>query len=78
MRTLKAESPFRWPFPPAPKAGRSAAGAKARSRQTAAAGKGRSAPGSLTPARMATDIAMVIVWGARIPGVMWLAAAGGF
>jgi len=27
---------------------------------------------------MACDIAMVIVWGASIPGVMWLAAAGGF
>ncbi len=78
MRTLKAESPFRWPFPPAPKAGRSAGGSKARTRQPGAAGKGRSASGSLTPARMACDIAMVIVWGASIPGVMWLAAAGGF
>lgn len=78
MKTLNAESPFRWPFPPAPKAGRSAGRANARTRQSGVAGKGRSAAGSLTPARMAADIAMVIVWGASIPGVMWLAAAGGF
>jgi hypothetical protein len=33
---------------------------------------------SLTFGAKATDICLVVVWGAMIPGLMWLGAAGGF
>jgi hypothetical protein len=32
----------------------------------------------LTRGAMVTDICLVAAWGAMIPGLMWLGAAGGF
>lgn len=34
--------------------------------------------GHLTRASMLADIFLVVVWGASIPGLMWLGALGGF
>jgi hypothetical protein len=39
---------------------------------------GRLACGSLSRGAMLTDVLLVLVWGASIPGLMWLGAAGGF
>lgn len=39
---------------------------------------GRGKPKPLTRGAMVADICLVAVWGASIPGLMWLAAAGGF
>ncbi len=38
----------------------------------------RRQPGRLTRGAMLADIVLVMVWGASIPGLMWLGAAGGF
>ena len=65
MRLSKAEFPFKWPFPPRPRASKSRRSAKA-------AGTG------LTRKAMMADVVLVIFWGASIPGLMWLGAAGGF
>ncbi|WP_158618429.1 hypothetical protein [Candidimonas sp. SYP-B2681] len=32
----------------------------------------------LSRGAMVTDVCLVAVWGATIPGLMWLGAAGGF
>ncbi len=37
-----------------------------------------SARKSLSRGAILADIFMVVVWGATIPGLMWLGAAGGF
>jgi len=34
--------------------------------------------GSLSRGAMLADVFLVAVWGATIPGLMWLGAAGGF
>lgn len=34
--------------------------------------------GRLTRGAMVTDVCLVAAWGATIPGLMWLGAAGGF
>ena len=34
--------------------------------------------GHLTRANMVTDVCLVVVWGATIPGLMWLGTLGGF
>ena len=34
--------------------------------------------GRLSRGSMLADIFMVVIWGATIPGLMWLGAAGGF
>lgn len=39
-------------------------------------GRGKSSP--LTRGAMVADVCMVAAWGATIPGLMWLGAAGGF
>lgn len=67
MKASKAESPFKWPFPPRP-------GAQ-RPRRGKPVGAG-SAP--FTRKTMLADVVLVIFWGASIPGLMWLGAAGGF
>lgn len=69
MKAGKAEIPFKWPFPPRPKS-------KARNHGRLPAGASQG--GRLSPKAMATDVIMVLVWGATIPGLMWLGAAGGF
>lgn len=33
---------------------------------------------TLTRGNMLSDVCMVVVWAATIPGLMWLGAAGGF
>ena len=75
MKTLKLELPFKWPFPakaakPQPK--RKAKGSPPASARPSFASQ------SLTPKGKIIDVILVIFWGASIPGVMWLAAAGGF
>lgn len=39
---------------------------------------GRSKSARLTRGAMVADICLVAAWGATIPGLMWLGAAGGF
>lgn len=70
MKTLKTAVPFKWPFPPAPKA----------TSHKPSSQKSCSAPqtGPLSRKGMLADVVMVIFWGASIPGLMWLGAAGGF
>ncbi|MCB5364023.1 hypothetical protein H0484_09720 [Pusillimonas sp. CC-YST705] len=38
----------------------------------------RQQTGRLTRGAMLADVVLVMVWGASIPGLMWLGAAGGF
>ena len=68
MKTHSTEFPFKWPFPPRPKA------AVQPRRPVASA----SESGGLTRKAMLADVVLVIFWGATIPGLMWLGAAGGF
>ncbi len=35
-------------------------------------------PSRLTRGSMLVDVCLVLVWGATIPGLMWLGVAGGF
>lgn len=39
---------------------------------------GNKKPASLTRGAMVADVCLVAVWGATIPGLMWLGAVGGF
>ena len=71
MKAHKAAAPFKWPFPPAPKAKRQNPVSRDRKRTAPA-------PASLSRKGMLADVVMVIFWGASIPGLMWLGAAGGF
>jgi len=68
MKTIRVEFPFKWPFPPRPKA-------QVSGRRVA---RPRSRPAGLTRKAMLADVVLVIFWGASIPGLMWLGAAGGF
>ncbi len=65
MKTSKGDFPFKWPFPPRPRTSRS----ERRSIRPNA---------GLTRKAMLADVVLVIFWGASIPGLMWLGAAGGF
>lgn len=38
----------------------------------------RKPPATLTRGTMLSDVCLVVVWAASIPGLMWLGAAGGF
>ena len=66
MKPNRIEFPFKWPFPPRPRG--DAHGAK----------RPASVPGRLTRKAMLADVVLVLFWGASIPGLMWLGAAGGF
>lgn len=68
MKTHKAAVPFKWPFRAAPR------GAAPAPRDA----KPASLPGAPTRKSMLADVVMVMFWGASIPGLMWLGAAGGF
>ncbi|MFT0850933.1 hypothetical protein VRY85_09145 [Achromobacter sp. F4_2707] len=72
MKTYKSAAPFKWPFPPAPKAQGKAPGKSSVKKHKTAV------PGTLSRKGMLVDVVMVICWGASIPGLMWLGAAGGF
>jgi len=72
MKALKLELPLKW-LSPSAKNSKPKATAPA-SRSVRAVGS----PHSLTPKGKLIDVVLVIFWGASIPGVMWLAAAGGF
>lgn len=76
MILAHAESPFKWPFPPKPKAPGAAVRRRSAARRARPRQQARS--GVLTRRAMLADIALVIFWGASIPGLMWLGAAGGF
>lgn len=41
-------------------------------------GRGRGKTNDLTRGAMLADICLVAVWGAMIPGLMWIGAAAGF
>lgn len=66
------QTPAKWPFPPVQQPRQS------RSRK----GQGRSAAGGpkkgITRGAMLADVCLVAIWGATIPGLMWLGVAGGF
>lgn len=68
MQTPKAAIPFKWPFRASPKG------------SSPAPRDAKPAPVLGTPSRkgMLADVVMVMFWGASIPGLMWLGAAGGF
>ncbi len=68
------QTPAKWPFPPAQQP------RKSRSRQSAAPSGpvGGSKKRSLTRGAMLADVVLVAIWGATIPGMMWLGASGGF
>jgi len=70
MKTHKTPVPFKWPFPPTPKAG--------NPRGPRATKRAAPSPGPLNRKGGLADVVMVIFWGASIPGLMWLGAAGGF
>ncbi|NYT46169.1 hypothetical protein H0A64_15190 [Alcaligenaceae bacterium] len=40
--------------------------------------QGNGRPANLTRGAMVADICLVAVWGASIPGLMWLGVASGF
>lgn len=74
MNAGKVQSPFKWPFPPRPRVEPGRRSAQGYCPEPIAGGT----PRSLTPKAMVADVILVIVWGATIPGIMWLGAAGGF
>ena len=76
MIPSKGAIPFKWPFPPRPKA--PVAAVPRRHGTQAGQGAGARPAGGLTRKAMLADVVLVIFWGASIPGLMWLGAAGGF
>lgn len=74
--------PAKWPFPPAPPS-RSAQPRRPRhhagQENREAGGMGaQSGTAGISNKQMVTDILLVAMWGAMIPGLMWLGAALGF
>lgn len=69
-----SQAPAKWPFPPVKQPGQS------RSRQAPGRSvrSGNAKTGGLTRGAMLADICLVAIWGATIPGLMWLGVAGGF
>lgn len=67
------QAPAKWPFPPVQQPVQSRV-RKASSRATRA---GETKKG-ITRGAMLADVFLVAIWGATIPGLMWLGAAGGF
>lgn len=67
-------TPAKWPFPPVQQPRQ----ARSRSAQGASGKAGTSKKGSLTRGAMLLDVCLVAVWGATIPGLMWLGVASGF
>lgn len=63
---ISVVAPFKWPFPPPPKS------------SPRRVSPPRAVAGGLTPKAMVVDVLLVLFWGASIPGLMWLGAAGGF
>jgi len=68
------QTPAKWPFPPVQQPGQS------RGRQSASrpAARGDAKKRGLTRGAMLADVCLVAIWGATIPGLMWLGVAGGF
>ena len=67
------QTPAKWPFPPAQQPGQN------RSRKAqGAAGRAGGAQKGITRGAMLADVCLVAIWGATIPGLMWLGVAGGF
>lgn len=67
------QTPAKWPFPPVQQPGQSRS-SKAQRRAPASGGTKK----GLTRGSMLADVCLVAVWGATIPGLMWLGVAGGF
>lgn len=57
------QAPAKWPFPP---------------RQGRAKKPSRAKNAGLTRGAMLADVCLVAVWGASIPGLLWLGTWGGF
>ncbi len=72
---LTGSIPFKWPFPPPPRS-------QSPGRSGSQRGVGKRAGGKhgvgLSRKAMVVDVVLVVLWGASIPGLMWLGAAGGF
>ncbi|HUH87917.1 MAG TPA: hypothetical protein VL003_07665 [Pusillimonas sp.] len=71
---MNTKTAAKWPFPPVkqpiqPRTGQPAAGA---------AKSGKAQKSGLTRGAMLADVCLVAIWGATIPGLMWLGVAGGF
>ncbi|MDX3894799.1 hypothetical protein [Pusillimonas sp.] len=69
------QTPAKWPFPPAQQQPR-----QSRARQTGGRSgtNGDAKKRGLTRGAMLADVCLVAIWGATIPGLMWLGVAGGF
>ncbi|HLU18384.1 MAG TPA: hypothetical protein VKZ66_00360 [Pusillimonas sp.] len=63
------QTPAKWPFPPVQQPRRSRSGK---------VGSSSSTKKSLSRGAMLADVCLVAIWGATIPGLMWLGSAGGF
>lgn len=68
------QAPAKWPFPPVKQPLRT----RPRKAANASANSGGGEKNALTRGAMLADICLVAVWGATIPGLMWLGVAGGF
>ncbi|MBC7203358.1 MAG: hypothetical protein H5U29_07510 [Pusillimonas sp.] len=71
-----------WPFTPAASFPRSQSSQSGQSSSTGDCSgyrnRGFKGNGRLTRAAMVGDVCLVVVWGATIPGLMWLGTLGGF
>ncbi|CAB3658811.1 hypothetical protein LMG3458_00474 [Achromobacter deleyi] len=73
--------PGKWPFPPAatdvaaPAAGNVVRGPRERSLGNATV---EPVSDQVSVKSMVVDVVLVLAWGAMIPALMWLGAAGGF
>lgn len=72
--------PGKWPFPPASTHDTPPAGAVVRSPRERSLGNATVEPVSdqVSVKSMVLDVVLVLAWGAMIPALMWLGAAGGF
>ncbi|MFC4277767.1 hypothetical protein [Achromobacter aloeverae] len=72
----------KWPFRPAPQdqapTGRGADDQRVRPTPEAMPAERLAKPGDVSVRQMVTDILLVGMWGAMIPGLMWLGSALGF
>lgn len=66
--------PAKWPFPPVQQPRQ----ARSRSSQGHSSKAATPKKGGLTRGAMLLDVCLVAVWGATIPGLMWLGVASGF
>jgi hypothetical protein len=77
-RGVNQSGTSKWPFTPVapfPRSKSSQPGRYSGSGHDSGGAKGK---GQLTRAAMLADVCLVVVWGATIPGLMWLGTLSGF